>query len=40
VIVRQGTDETPPAEGEAVHLTADPAEIHLFDADSEARVDT
>ena len=39
VIVRQSTDETPPAEGETVSLIADPEHVHVFDAETEQRVD-
>ena len=39
VIVRQAADEPSPLEGEIVRLTAEPGQIHLFDAATEQRVE-
>jgi multiple sugar transport system ATP-binding protein len=39
VIVRQSMEDTAPKEGEAVHLVADQNDLHLFDAESEQRVE-
>ena len=39
VIVRQGSDEAPPNEGESLHLSADTEHVHLFDANSGIRVE-
>ena len=38
VIVRQPGDQTPPRDGEAVTLSANPDSLHLFDADTEQRI--
>jgi ABC-type sugar transport system ATPase subunit len=38
VIVRQATAETPPREGDVVALVAEPADLHVFDVESGARV--
>jgi multiple sugar transport system ATP-binding protein len=40
VIVRQAADETPPREGEAVHLLPAPGTFHVFDAETGVRVTT
>ena len=40
VIVRQAAHIVPPTVGEAVHLTADPEHLHLFDGETERRMDT
>ncbi len=39
IIVRQASDVAPPADGSAVQLTTDPEHLHLFDAQTEARLD-
>jgi multiple sugar transport system ATP-binding protein len=39
VIVRQAADEAPPREGDTIRLTAEPGQVHLFDAATERRVD-
>jgi multiple sugar transport system ATP-binding protein len=38
VIVRQEAEEQPPAVASTVHLGAEPARLHLFDAETEIRV--
>jgi multiple sugar transport system ATP-binding protein len=39
IIVRQTSDVVPPTEGSTVQLTTDPATLHLFDAQTEERLD-
>jgi ABC-type sugar transport system ATPase subunit len=39
VIVRIESDEPVPDEGEAVRLSAEPGQVHLFDAGTEERID-
>jgi len=39
VIVRQPSSDTPPRENETVTLIADPSDLHVFDADSEDRIE-
>jgi multiple sugar transport system ATP-binding protein len=39
LIVRQSSDEPAPKEGEVVGLAADPAQLHVFDAESEIRLE-
>jgi multiple sugar transport system ATP-binding protein len=39
VIVRQGTDVSPPAEGTALHLDTDARDLHVFDAATGERIE-
>jgi multiple sugar transport system ATP-binding protein len=39
LIARQPSSATPPAEGEAVHLAAPSEHVHVFDAETGARID-
>jgi multiple sugar transport system ATP-binding protein len=39
VIVRQPSSDTPPRENETIALAADPSDLHVFDADSEERIE-
>ena len=39
LIVRQTSDEPAPKESEVVGLAADPAHLHVFDAESELRLE-
>ncbi len=39
VIVRQAADEVPPVEGETIRLTAEPGQVHLFDAATGQRIE-
>ena len=39
IIVRQAAAEAPPREGDTIHLTVEPDQIHLFDAVTERRVE-
>ncbi len=39
VIVRQAANVPAPAEESEIRLAADPARLHVFDAESEERVD-
>jgi TOBE domain len=39
VITRQDIDAPRPATGETVHLTTDPAALHVFDAESGDRIE-
>ncbi|KAA0233822.1 MAG: ABC transporter ATP-binding protein [Actinobacteria bacterium] len=38
VVIRQPTEGAPPQPGEVLHLSADPAEVHLFDAETSERL--
>lgn len=38
VILRIAADQAPPGEGSMVRLSADPAHLHLFDAETEVRI--
>jgi multiple sugar transport system ATP-binding protein len=39
IIVRQAANVSPPAEESEIRLAADAARLHVFDAESEERVD-
>jgi hypothetical protein len=40
VIVRQASDEPTPGESAVIGLVADPADLHVFDAESGLRIES